>query len=61
MSLSKAQSDYAQRLMPVVSFLEKQFHPDEDLSEAEKLVPEAIRYSPSATRPINLGVDFVGW
>ena len=31
--IEKAIAEYDQRLIPVVSFLEKQFHPDEDLSE----------------------------
>ncbi len=43
--IEKAIAEYDQRLIPVVSFLEKQFHPDEDLSEeAQQLVKGSLRY-----------------
>ncbi len=43
--ISKASAEYDQRLIPVVSFLEKQFHPDEDISEeAQQLVEGSLHY-----------------
>ncbi len=43
--ISKASAEYDQRLIPVVSFLEKQFHPDEDISEeAQQLVKGSLHY-----------------
>lgn len=42
--IDRAAADYQQRLAPVVSFLEQQFHPEEDLTEAPQLLPAAIWY-----------------
>ncbi len=43
--ISKASAEYDQRLIPVVSFWEKQFHPDEDISEeAQQLVKGSLHY-----------------
>ena len=42
--LQKAKADYAQRLEPVTKLMETFFSPDEELSEAKKLVPEATWY-----------------
>ena len=42
--LEKAKADYETRLEPVTKLMETFFSPDEELSEANKLVPEAIWY-----------------
>ncbi len=42
--LEKAKADYEIRLEPVTKLMESLFSPDEELSEAKKLVPEAIWY-----------------
>ncbi len=42
--LEKAKADYETRLEPVSRLMETFFSPDEELSEANKLVPEAIWY-----------------
>lgn len=43
-AIEKAIVDYEQRKEPVISFLEKQFKPDEDKSEAAALVPGSVWY-----------------
>ncbi len=42
--VEKAKADYDSRLEPVTKLMETFFSPDEELSEANKLVPEAIWY-----------------
>ena len=42
--VEKAKADYELRLEPVTQLMETFFSPDEELSEANKLVPEAIWY-----------------
>lgn len=42
--IEKAKADYETRLEPVTKLMETFFSPDEELSEAKKLVPEAIWY-----------------
>lgn len=42
--LEKAKADYETRVEPVTKLMETFFSPDEELSEANKLVPEAIWY-----------------
>ena len=42
--LEKAKADYAQRLESVTKLMETFFSPNEELSEANKLVPESIWY-----------------
>ncbi len=42
--LQKAKADYDQRLEPVTKLMSTFFSPDEELSEAQKLVPEATWY-----------------
>lgn len=42
--ITKAQNDYAKRLEPVSSLMEQMFSPDDEVSEAEQLVPPAIWY-----------------
>ena len=42
--VEKAKADYDSRLEPVTKLMETFFSPDEDLSEANKLVPESTWY-----------------
>ena len=42
--IEKAKADYETRLEPVTKLMETFFSPDEELSEAKKLVPSAIWY-----------------
>ncbi len=42
--ITKAKDDYAKRLEPVSALMEQMFDPDEEVSEAEQLVPPAIWY-----------------
>ena len=42
--IEKAKADYQQRLKPVTELMEILFSPDEELSEAKKLVPESTWY-----------------
>ena len=42
--ITKAKDDYAQRLEPVSALMEQMFSPEEEVSEAQQLVPSAIWY-----------------
>jgi hypothetical protein len=42
--IEKAKADYDERLKPVTKLMETFFSPDEELSEAKKLVPESTWY-----------------
>ena len=42
--IQKAQADYDERLKPVTKLMETLFSPNEELSEAKKLVPESTWY-----------------
>ena len=42
--ITKAKDDYAQRLEPVSALMEQMFSPEEEVSEAEQLVPPAVWY-----------------
>ncbi len=42
--IEKAKADYETRLEPVTELMETLFYPDEELSEAKKLVPESTWY-----------------
>ena len=42
--VEKAKADYDSRLQPVTQLMETFFSPDEELSEANKLVPESTWY-----------------
>ena len=42
--ITKAKDDYGKRLEPVSALMEQMFSPDEEVSEAEQLVPPAIWY-----------------
>lgn len=42
--ITKAKNDYGQRLEPVSSLIEQMFAPEEEVSEADQLVPEAVWY-----------------
>ncbi len=42
--IEKAKADYESRLKPVTKLMETLFSPDEELSEAKKLVPESTWY-----------------
>ncbi len=56
--LDKAMVDYEQRQEPVVSFLEKQFKPDEDLSEASELVSASVWYRSLHYKTLNSWSQF---
>ena len=42
--ITKAKDDYAKRLEPVSALMEQMFSPEEEVSEAEQLVPPAVWY-----------------
>ena len=42
--ITKAKDDYGKRLEPVIALMEQIFSPDDEVSEAEQLVPPAIWY-----------------
>ena len=47
--ITKAKDDYAKRLEPVSALMEQMFSPEEEVSEAEQLVPPAIWYRSHGT------------